>query len=171
MTRTGKLLAAGCFVLATVAACGSQAVSTGSGGTGGASLTVAPPATTPVPITTPPPVNTTTQPVPSQPRSPVPAGQIQTANVQPPPNAVSVTKDGRFVVFNAAQSGCEHVTAALSGQTTAAVTIQVRTTIVNHGGQVCPMIVRLVPLTVPLSSPLGSRHVVFEHVQAISSGN
>jgi hypothetical protein len=169
MTRTAKLLAAGCFVLATVAACGSQAVSTGSGGPGGASLTEAPSASPPV-VTTPPPVNTTTQPVPSQPRSPVPPGQVD-AQGTTPPNGVSVTKDGMFVVFNAAQSGCEHVTAALLSQTSAVVTIQVRTTVVNHGGQVCPMIVRLVPLTVHLSEPLGGRHVAFQHVRATTSGN
>lgn len=164
MTRTGKLIAAGCFVLATVAACGSQSVSTG-GGTPAASLTEAP-----SPTTTPPPVNTTTQPVPSQPRSAVPAGQVEVRSGAAP-HAVSVTQDGRFVVFDVAQSGCEHVTAALAGQSATAVTIEVRTTVVNHGGQLCPMIIREVPLTVPLSAPLAARHVVFEHVQAISSGH
>lgn len=166
MTRTGKLIAAGCFVLATVAACGSQAVPT-AGTAPAASLTEAP---TPTTTTTAPPVNTTTQPVPSQPRSAVPAGQVEVRNGTAP-HAVSVTRDGRFVVFDAAQSGCEHVTAVLAGQSATAVTIEVRTTVVNHGGQLCPMIIREVPLTVPLSAPLGARHVVFEHVQAISSGN
>ena len=164
--RTGKLLVGACFVLLTVAACGGTngSASAGSGSvlTTGATTpavtgTTLPPPTTvaATPVTTPPPAGG---------RTTVPSGQIGTSGTGATPQGVQVTSDGRTVVFNAEQAGCQVITAQTEAQTATQVTIQVITTTTNKGNQMCPMIVRMVQVSAPLNAPLGSRKIVFEAV-------
>jgi hypothetical protein len=108
----------------------------------------------------------TTVPAPPAGRVPVPAGQINTAGMNAPPQGVEVT--GNDVVFNAEQSGCQVITAQATTQTATQVTIQVITTNTSKGNQMCPMIVRVVPVVAHLNAPLGSRTIVF---QAVSKHN
>lgn len=182
--RTG-LLAAGLFVvLGAVAACQSGT----SGAAAGASLDVAPstPSITgsaPVPPTgTSPPVAgaptsappaggapasihpPTALPVPSQPRIPVPPGEVDSRGMVNPPVNVQVTQDGRYVVFGAEQAGCQVITAQATAQTATQVTIVVNTRSTHTGTQMCPMIVRQVYVTVQLSAPLNGRTIVFQGV-------
>jgi hypothetical protein len=103
-------------------------------------------------------------PVPKLPRVPVPPGQVHSGGMTTPPAGVQVTKDGKQVVFDVEQSGCQHITGQATSQTATSVAIQVVDTITSHGGQVCPMIVRQVPVTVALNAPLGNRTIVFSSV-------
>ncbi|HEX5114010.1 MAG TPA: hypothetical protein VFW65_02310 [Pseudonocardiaceae bacterium] len=176
MTRTVATLAAvACGVLVTLAACGSPAESAGSGsgphigiaapsavggvppsavGSGNQSFRPAPPVMTVVPPgqAAPPAGKATT----------VPSGQIDASHVTSPPGGVKAA--GREVMFNAGQAGCQQITGQVAAQTAKAVTVDVVTTNTSHGGQVCPMIVRLVPVTVTLAAPLGDRTLVFQQV-------
>jgi hypothetical protein len=101
-------------------------------------------------------------PVPSGALVPVPAGQLKTGGMSAPPQGVEVT--GNDVVFNAEQSGCQVITAQATSQTATQVTIQVITTNTGRGNQMCPMIVRVVPVVAQLSAPLGNRTIVFQAV-------
>jgi hypothetical protein len=181
--RTGRVLVAAGFVLLTAAACGSQSGAAGAGA-GGTSPSVtlgttaaAPPSTVTSPPGTPPtgvvtggPVTPpgkgmpTALPVPDQPKTAVPPGQISSGGMANPPQGVQVTSDGRYLVFNAEQSGCEQITAQTATQTTSLVTVQVITTNTSKGGQVCPMIVREVPVVAQLAAPLKTRKIVFQGV-------
>jgi hypothetical protein len=178
MTRTVATLAAvACGVLVTLAACGSPAESAGSGsgptiGVAAASAVGSVPGA--VPATTPPtaapPASTPEVIVPPTPAQPpaggkattVPGGQIDASHVTSPPSGVRAA--GRQVTFNAGQAGCQQITGQVAAQTAKAVTVDVITTNTSHGGQVCPMIVRLVPVTVTLAAPLGDRTLVFQQV-------
>lgn len=164
--RTGQLLAAACFVVLTAAACGGTtgAASAGSGpvlstgGTAAATTDAAPPT---VPAGPPPAVTT---PPPAGGRTTVPTGQINTSGMAAPPQGVQVTGDGRSVLFNAEQSGCQQISAQATTQTATQVTIQVITTNTSKGNQMCPMIVRVVEVSAALNAPLGSRTIVFQAV-------
>lgn len=180
--RTG-LLATGLFVvLAAVTACQS-----GTSGSAGASLDTAPAApsitgSAPVPPTSTslPPVRVTPTmptvggppivhpptvlPVPAQPRTVVPAAEIDSRGMVNPPANVQVTADGRYIVFTAEQAGCQVITAQATTQTSTQVTIVVTTTSTHTGTQMCPMIVRQVYVTVQLGAPLNGRTIVFQGV-------
>ncbi|HEX5405351.1 MAG TPA: hypothetical protein VFX16_24000 [Pseudonocardiaceae bacterium] len=167
------------LALLTVAACGAQ---TPSSTTGGGTLAIAPaaPSSAPAPVTTTPvvtapmtvpttaPAAGTTPPVivplPKPQHTPVPPAQVHNSGKSVPPTGVQATKDGKQVVFVVEQSGCQHITGQVTSQTSTSVAILVVTTITSHAGQVCPMIVRQVPVTVTLSAPLGSRTIVFSSV-------
>ncbi len=103
-------------------------------------------------------------PIPSQPRTTVPAGQIQSGSMTNPPRNVQVSSDGRYIVFTAEQAGCELITAQATTQTPAQVTIQVTTTSNRRGTQMCPMIVREVYVVVQLAAPLAARTIVFQGI-------
>jgi hypothetical protein len=179
--RTGRVLATACFVVLAAAACGSPSSGSAGAGSAGATLgtsasqppstTTAPTTTTttpatPVPIVGQPPVNGTpsTVPVPPLPRTPVPPGQIDSGGMANPPEGVQVTDNGLDVVFNAEQSGCQVITAQTTAQTATRVTIQVVTTSTSNGNQMCPMIVRMVPVVAQLGNPLASRTILFQGV-------
>lgn len=182
MTRTVATLAAvACGVLVTLAACGSPAESAGSGS--GPTLGVVAPSpvgqvpvpagVTDTPAFPPPPSSPTAKdeipPTTARPVAPgggkgttVPKAQIDASHVNSPPSGVEAA--GRQVTFNAGQAGCQQITGQVAAQTASSVTVNVITTNTSHGGQVCPMIVRLVPVTVTLAAPLGHRTLVFHQV-------
>jgi hypothetical protein len=179
MRRPAVLLAGGCLVLLALAACGGQAASSTAPsltqvapGAGGSATVSAVPPVTPVPTTAAPPTSaahpptggTTFVPQPIAPgdMTQVPSARVRTMGMAAPPNDVRTS--GRQVLFNYGQSGCEHVTASVTAQTAASVTIQVETLVSSSGGAVCPMIVRAVPLKVALNAPLDSRMVIFQHL-------
>jgi hypothetical protein len=167
--RAGQLLASACFVVLAAAACGTAGSATAGGGatlgtTAPAVTTTAPPIVPPTPVIAPPAggAGTSTVPVPSGARVPVPAGQIKNGGMNAPPQGVEMT--GNDVVFSAEQSGCQVITAQATSQTATQVTIQVITTNTGRGNQMCPMIVRVVPVVAQLNAPLGSRTIVFQAV-------
>jgi hypothetical protein len=172
---TGLLVSAG-FALLTVAACGARTQATGSSGPSIAISTpgtssAAPTSVTSTPVVTAPmtvPVTgtktPTVLPLPGLPRTPVPPGQVHSGGMAVPPAGVQVTKDGKQVVFDVEQSGCQHFTGQVTSQTASSVAIQVVDNITSHSGQACPMIVRQVPITVALAAPLGSRTIEFSSV-------
>lgn len=167
--RTGQLLAAACFVLLTAAACGGANGPANAGS--GAVLTTGttPPvsATSPPvvvqPTKVPPPIAGTTQPAAGGSHA-VPPAQITHSGAGTPPDGVQVTGDGRTVVFDAEQSGCQQISAQTTTQTATQVTIQVITTNTSKGNQMCPMIVRVVQVSATLNAPLDNRTIVFESV-------
>lgn len=169
MTRTVATLAAvACGVLVTLAACGSPAESAGTGS--GPSIGIAPSAVGSVPPSIvnggttfrPAPPSAVAPPAPAGKATTVPSGQIDASHVTSPPSGVKAA--GSQVTFNAGQAGCQQVTGQVAAQTAKAVTVDVVTTNTSHGGEVCPMIVRLVPVTVTLAAPLGDRTLVFQQV-------
>lgn len=167
--RTGQLLVAASFVLLTAAACGgvsgSANASSGSVLTTGATPTAPPKsiAGTVPPATTAPPVARTTPPAAGGSHT-VPPGQITESGTGAAPQGVQVTGDGRTVVFDAEQSGCQLITAQATTQTATQVTIQVITTNTSKGNQMCPMIVRVVQVSATLNAPLDNRTIVFQSV-------
>lgn len=178
-TAVARLVAGGCLVLAAAAACGSPAATAGSGGpvltesTPPAPTSSVPTSSVPNQSAAPGP-HTPVRPVaplPTEPGTAVPTSQLRAVGPARPPRGVEVSKDGRTVMFDAAQAGCQHVTAALVAQAGSAVTIRIRKVTTNSGGQLCPMIVREVPLAVRLAAPLGDREIVFEGGQPITSNH
>ncbi|HEX3650661.1 MAG TPA: hypothetical protein VHV49_19730 [Pseudonocardiaceae bacterium] len=172
MRRTvGTLAAVACGALVALAACGSPAGTAGSGS--GPTIGVAAP--TPVGQVPPAVSDIPTSPAPSSPpgtaqggipgagkATDVPKAQVDTSHVRTPP--VGVQAAGRKVMFSVGQAGCQDVSGQVTAQTATAVTVNVVTTTTNHAGEVCPMIVREVPVTVTLAAPLGSRTLVFGQV-------
>lgn len=123
------------------------------------SAVIAAPATKPA-ITAPkatPPV--TQAPVPAGARTPVPRSQMTWTGLKSPP--LMVSQSGVDVVFVAGQAGCQQVTAHAQTQSPTSVTINVISTVVSHGTQMCPMYVRELPLVVQLTQPLGQRALRF----------
>ncbi len=101
--------------------------------------------------------------VPLPPYTPVPSSQIRvvgTAAQQPA--GVQTAEGGRMLIFHEEQAGCQQVTAQLAGQNANQVVIDVTVSSTATAGRMCPMIIRVVPVTVQLSAPLGSRTVVFQ---------
>jgi hypothetical protein len=179
MTRTVPTLAAvACGVVVMLAACGPATSQTAGAGSGPTISVAAPSAVgsvpasiagTPPPTAAPPAATTTpgAPPVPVLPTAPagataVPKGQVDTSHMNTPP--VGVKAAGRQITFNVGQAGCQHVTGQVAAQTAKAVTVDVVTTNTSHAGQVCPMIVREVLVTVTLAAPLGDRTLVFGQV-------
>jgi hypothetical protein len=159
--RTGQLFVAACFVVLTAAACGGTSGSATAGSGDVLSTGATPVATT---TAAPPTVPTTNAAPPAGDRTPVPAGQISAAGMSAPPQGVELASGGRDVVFNAEEAGCQQITSQVTAQTATQVTIQVITTNTSKGNQMCPMIVRVVPVTAQLAAPLGGRTIVFQAV-------
>lgn len=175
MTRTvGTLAAVVCGALVALAACGSPA---GVGSGSGPAISVAPttpavgfaptsPGGVPGNVVGSVPPATPTVAVPPAPAggqtSTVPRARIDTSHMAAPPGGVKTA--GRQVMFQVGQSGCQHVTGQVAAQTAKAVTIDVVVTTNARSGQMCPMIVREVPVTVTLAAPLGGRTLLFQEV-------
>lgn len=172
------MLAATCLALVGLAACQSGASGGGAPNPPMGTVTTTVPATATTPPTataiptrrtvqtTLPTVPPTRLPVPFPHGTPVPPSQIHSEGMLTPPQSVTVSGDD--VEFVAQQSGCAQVTAKATAQTSTSVTIQVITTTITHGTQVCPMYVREVPIVVRLDAPLGSRELIF-HGETVRS--
>jgi len=78
------------------------------------------------------------------------------------PTAVQTAEGGRIVMFHAEQAGCQQVAAQVLGQSSTQVVVDLVITSSAGAGKVCPMIVRVIPVTATLSAPLGSRTLVFQ---------
>lgn len=93
----------------------------------------------------------------------VPQGQINTANVKGggTPSQVQ-TAGGKYVIFDAEQSGCQKLSAEVTTQSATEVVITVVDVSTAPSGQMCPMIVRDVQLIVELNAPLNNRTIVFQ---------
>ncbi|HVV23908.1 MAG TPA: hypothetical protein VHF06_31030 [Pseudonocardiaceae bacterium] len=97
-------------------------------------------------------------------RTPVPPGEINSAGMVNPPQGVQVSSDGRYIIFQAEQSGCQRISAQATTQTATSVTILVTTTNTQKAHQMCPMIVRQVVVTAALNAPLNGRTIIFQGV-------
>lgn len=101
--------------------------------------------------------------VPLPPYTNVPPGQVHVVGTSPQqPTAVQTAEGGRILIFHEEQAGCEQVTAQVVGQNANQVNVDVTVSSSAGGGRMCPMIVRVVPVTAALSAPLGDRTVVFQ---------
>lgn len=101
--------------------------------------------------------------VPLPPYTTVPASQIKVVGMAPQqPTAVQTAEGGRVLIFHEEQAGCDKVTAQVAGQDSGQVMIDVTRDSSGSAGRMCPMIVRVVPITAMLSAPLGTRTVVFQ---------
>jgi hypothetical protein len=101
--------------------------------------------------------------VPLPPYTNVPAGQIKVVGTAPQqPTAVQTAEGGRVLIFHEEQAGCEKVTAQVAAQDADQVMVDVTRDTSGSAGRMCPMIVRVVPITATLSAPLGTRTVVFQ---------
>ena len=101
--------------------------------------------------------------VPLPPYASVPAGQIKVIGMPAQqPSAVQTAEGGRILIFHEEQAGCEQVSAQVAGQDANQVMINVTQDTSAGAGKMCPMIVRVVPITAALSAPLGTRTVVFQ---------
>jgi hypothetical protein len=93
----------------------------------------------------------------------VPSNQIDvSAMPTEQPTAVQTAEGGRIVIFHAEQAGCQSVAAQVLSQSSTKVVVDMVVTSSAGAGKVCPMIVRVVPVTVSLTAPLGSRTLVFQ---------
>ncbi len=180
--RTVAALVGMAALTLAVAACGPEAASGSSGSTastapatstapgsstGPTSAPPAPPPNAGVPVTSAPGSGTSAPGqgtmVPLPPYTQVPAGQIsETGMSTEAPTAVQTAEGGRIVIFHAEQSGCQTVDAQVLGQSSTQVVIGLVINSSAGAGRVCPMIVRVVPVTATLSAPLGSRTLVFQ---------
>ncbi|HEY4454979.1 MAG TPA: hypothetical protein VGN81_11760 [Pseudonocardiaceae bacterium] len=171
------LTIAGCNPSASSSSGASGSVSTGS--TANSTTSIAPPPTSSSgspahPVTSPPqgansPVGTVPGSpgggtmVPLPPYTNVPASQVKVVGMAPQqPTGVQTAEGGRILIFHEEQAGCEQVTAQVAGQDANQVMINVTRDSSAGAGRMCPMIVRVVPITAALSAPLGTRTVVFQ---------
>jgi hypothetical protein len=181
LAGSAALLTGVTAIALTIAACGPTAAS--SSGAPGSISTSASPATgtaqppmtssgsPKAPVSSPPqganpPVGTVPQGggtlVPLPPYTPVPPSQVIINGTAPQqPSAVQTAEGGRVLIFHEEQAGCEQVTAQVVGQDANQVVVDVTLSSSASAGRMCPMIVRVVPVTVALQAPLGSRKVVF----------
>ncbi|HEY2694854.1 MAG TPA: hypothetical protein VGJ45_05255 [Pseudonocardiaceae bacterium] len=185
LAGSAALLTGVTVVALTIAGCNPSASSSsgpsGSVTTGASSTTsVAPPPTSssgspknPVTSSQPqganPPVGTVPGSpgggtmVPLPPYTNVPDSQVKVVGMAPQqPTAVQTAEGGRILIFHEEQAGCERVTAQVAGQDANQVTVDVTRDSSGSAGRMCPMIVRVVPITAALSAPLGTRTVVFQ---------
>jgi hypothetical protein len=185
LAGSAALLTGVTVVALTIAGCNPSASSSsgpsGSVSTGASSTTsVAPPPTSssgspknPVTSSQPqganPPVGTVPGSpgggtmVPLPPYTNVPASQVKVVGMAPQqPTAVQTAEGGRILIFHEEQAGCEKVTAQVAGQDANQVMVDVTRDSSGSAGRMCPMIVRVVPITAALSAPLGTRTVVFQ---------
>jgi hypothetical protein len=103
--------------------------------------------------------------VPLPPYTNVPPGQISVIGMPThQPTGVQTAEGGRILIFHEEQAGCEQVTAQPSAQNQAQVIVNVTVNSSAGAGRMCPMIVRVVQVTTPLSAPLGNRKVVFQGI-------
>jgi hypothetical protein len=101
--------------------------------------------------------------VPLPPYTNVPASQIKIIGLPAQqPSAVQTAEGGRILIFHEEQAGCEQVSAQVAAQTASQVTVNVTQNTSAGAGRMCPMIVRVVPVTAALAAPLGTRTVVFQ---------
>jgi hypothetical protein len=101
--------------------------------------------------------------VPLPPYTPVPSSQISVVGMPAQqPSGVQTAEGGRVLIFHEEQAGCQQVTAQLAGQGASQVVVDVTVASPTTAGRMCPMIVRVVPVTVALSAPLGNRTIVFQ---------
>jgi hypothetical protein len=162
-------MVAAAFVLLTAGACaspatvttGGQVLSTSAPAAVHGSATAAPPAAR----VSPPMAPVSTVPIvalPPQPGSAVPASQIDTSGMTgTAPDSVQTTDGGTVVVFSREMSGCQKLSAQVTEQSATRVAILAITTTTSTAGQMCPMLVREVPVAVRLGAPLGNRTIVF----------
>lgn len=181
LTGSAALLTGVTVVALTIAGCNpSASPSSGASGTvstsAGPTTSVAPPTSSsgsPTnPVTSSPPQGATpsvgTVPgggtlVPLPPYTNVPASQIKVIGMAPQqPTAVQTAEGGKVLIFHEEQAGCERVTAQVAAQDASQVVIDVTRDTSAGAGRMCPMIVRVVPITAVLSAPLGTRTVVFQ---------
>ena len=186
LAGSAALLAGATVVALSIAACGPTAASSGAPGSvstsASATTSTAPPPPTSSsgspknPTTTSPP-NAGSQPVgtvpgspgsggtlvPLPPYTPVPQSQISVVGTPAQqPSAVQTAEGGKILIFHEEQAGCEQVTAQVAGQNASQVMIDVTVSSSAGAGRMCPMIVRVVPVTAALSAPLGNRTIVFQ---------
>lgn len=186
LAGSAALLTGVTAIALTIAACGPTAASSsGASGSISTSATASPTTTTTPPPTssgspkapvasppqggTPPVVGSVPQGggtlVPLPPYTPVPQSQIIVNGASPQqPSAVQTAEGGRVLIFHEEQAGCQQVTAQVIGQDANQVIVDVTVSSSAGAGRMCPMIVRVVPVTVALNAPLGSRKVVFNQL-------
>jgi hypothetical protein len=93
---------------------------------------------------------------------PVPASQIDGSRLpQGYPREVFTGNGGMLLSIKAEQGGCGHVSAAAVEQTAQRVVVDLVQS-PPETGQMCPMYIREVVISVGLSAPLGARTVVLE---------
>jgi hypothetical protein len=92
----------------------------------------------------------------------VPVSQIDASGLPAGyPQEVYTGNAGTVLSIRAEQSGCGQVSAAPVEQSAQRVVIDLVET-QGHPGQMCPMHIREVVVSVPLSAPLGARTVVLK---------
>ncbi|WP_143047133.1 hypothetical protein [Amycolatopsis xylanica] len=131
-----KLIGTG-LILVAVTACASHAATTGNPDEGGG-----------------PTIETTAPPV----SGPVPAPQIDAAAL-PPEYPKNVTTAGNDLLIKAEEGGCEKLRATVIEQTEQKVAVRL-VKLDTRPGEMCPMYIREVTLTVTLDKPLGQRTLV-----------
>lgn len=184
LAGSAALLTGGTVLALTIAACGPTAASSGAPGSvstnpsNSPTTTTAPPTTSsgspanPTnPKTTSPTVGTVPGSpgsgtlVPMPPYTNVPPGQISVVGMPThQPTGVQTAEGGRILIFHEEQAGCEQVTAQAAAQNQAQVVVNVTVNSSAGAGRMCPMIVRVVQVTTPLSAPLGNRKVIFQGI-------
>jgi hypothetical protein len=178
MKSRGILLGASASILLAVVACGPDNSASGissslpatSPTSSAAPVTsAAPPSSTgstPTKASAPPPASTTvppnTGPVTVTPGSgtAVPSARIDSSAIPGgPPSQVWTQDNGTVVGLVVEQSGCDHVSIQVTEQTATTVVLTIVHT-AGRPGEMCPMIVREVPVGARLSAPLGNRQLV-----------
>ncbi len=183
LAGSAALLTGATVVALTIAACGPTASSSGAPGsisTSATPTTAAPTSPSGAPTGSPThysPPNGASLPVgtvpvggagngtlvPLPPYTPVPSSQISVVGMPAQqPSGVQTAEGGRVLIFHEEQAGCQQVTAQLAGQGASQVVVDVTVASPTTAGRMCPMIVRVVPVTVVLSAPLGNRTIVFQ---------
>ncbi|WP_370942796.1 hypothetical protein AB5J62_27415 [Amycolatopsis sp. cg5] len=89
---------------------------------------------------------------------PVPAPQIDTAAL-PPEYPKNVTTAGNDLLIKAEEGGCEKLRATVAEQNEQRVAVRL-VKLDTRPGEMCPMYIREVTLTVTLDQPLGQRTLV-----------
>ena len=184
LAGSAALLTGATAVALTIAACGPTAASSGAPGSISTSASPTTTASAPASSSGSPsdpthnsPPNGATLPVgtvpvgepgsgtlvPLPPYTPVPSSQISVVGMPAQqPSGVQTAEGGRVLIFHEEQAGCQQVTAQLAAQNASQVVVDVTVATTSTAGRMCPMIVRVVPVTVGLSAPLGNRTVVFQ---------
>lgn len=102
-------------------------------------------------------------PPPKGARTPVPASQVTVRDLPPGASGRAWTADGgRTVGTTVEVKGCERASARVAGQSAQRVVMAVGIMKTQHRGQMCPMIISNVILTIHLDAPLGHRHLVLQ---------
>lgn len=136
MTHLTKLIGTGLILVAVTACAGHE-------------TTVVPPAAGGGPT-----LSITSAPV----SGPVPAPQIDSAAL-PPEYPRNVTTAGNDLLIKVEEGGCEKIRATVIEQTGQRVTVRL-VKLDQRPGEMCPMYIREVTLTVTLEQPLAQRTLV-----------